>query len=608
MSDAVTANPALSAVGYALVAFLWQGAAIGSLTAIALAIFRRSQAPMRYAIACAGLGLLAVAPVVSAMRYASNMPENVVASSISRGSLADFSPAPAAASASPDRADLSGRSVALLEPHLPLIVMFWAGGVGLGGIKLFAGWWKLRRLCRAAVAVSPAAWSASLRDMAGRLGVTKRIRIVTSTLIDVPAVVGWIRPAIVVPAALLANLPATYLDAVLAHELAHLRRRDYLVNALQCGVEVLLFYHPAVWWVSRQVRVEREHCCDDDAAIVCGDRLEYARAIASLEELRTERSRLALAASGGHLLTRVRRLVEPSFVSGPKMSGGMIMMLTLSAVLLYSGLHIAAADRVEAEPIASVTAPAVLTPPAPVAPPAIQRIAKRSSAARAGSIQVAATQAPPVASGSIAGRVIDPDGGVVPGVTIVVSSPVMAAARSIVTSARGEFGIADLAPGTYDLTLSLMGFKTARGQVNVVPGRRSSIGFRLELGSLSESLTVNGVASGPQPPVVVEPAAVTGAPQTPIRVGGDIREPRLLKQVLPVYPAAALAAGIGGTVIIEAVISRDGTVAGAKVVQGVPELDAAALTAVGQWLYRPTMLNGQPVSVIVTVTMTFVVR
>ena len=610
MSDSLTGSPALSAVGYALVAFLWQGAAIGALTALALTLSRRAQATVRYAVACTGLALMAVAPVVSATQFALNVPAGAVSGPVSSAPLADFRalPAPVAAKSSPQV--LSAQLRTRLEPHLPLIAILWSCGVGLGGIKLFAGWWRLRRLCRTAVIVSPAGWSASLRGMAERLGVTGPIQIVTSSLINVPLAFGWIRPAIVVPAALLASLPAAYLDAVLAHELAHIRRRDYLVNALQCVAEVLLFYHPAVWWVSRQVRVEREHCCDDDAANVCGDRLEYARAIASLEEFRTGRVQLALAASGGHLLTRVRRLVEPSFVSGPKMSGGMMMVLTLSALLLYGSLHAGAANRIATAPSAPVPVASAVTSPAlpPAAPRVDHRTSVRKSDARPRSIQVAAPQAAPLALGSISGKVIDPSRAVVPGVTVLVSSPLMSAARSLVTSGRGDFGLAGLTPGTYDLTLSLTGFKTARGQVNVLAGRGSSIRFRLELGSLEEGVTINGIASDTQPPPSVARAPAADAPQLPIRVGGDIQVPKRVRDVKPVYPAAALAAGIGGTVIIEAVISKDGTVSDARVVQGVPELDEAALAAVNQWLYKPTMLNGQPVSVLVTATLTFVVR
>ena len=102
------------------------------------------------------------------------------------------------------------------------------------------------------------------------------------------------------------------LEAVIAHELAHIRRHDYLVNLLQATVETLLFYHPASWWISRQIRVEREHCCDDMAVELCGDRLTYARALADLEQMRGADMKLALAASGGSLIRRIRRLLGVS--------------------------------------------------------------------------------------------------------------------------------------------------------------------------------------------------------------------------------------------------------------------------------------------------------
>ena len=114
-----------------------------------------------------------------------------------------------------------------------------------------------------------------------------------------------------VPAATLAGLSASQLELVLAHELAHIRRRDYLVNLLQTAVETLLFYHPAVWWVSGRMRVEREHCCDDLAVAACGNPVGYARALADLEGLGTRGPVLAMAASGGSLFDRVARLVTP---------------------------------------------------------------------------------------------------------------------------------------------------------------------------------------------------------------------------------------------------------------------------------------------------------
>jgi hypothetical protein len=133
--------------------------------------------------------------------------------------------------------------------------------------------------------------------------------VMQSAMVAVPALVGWLRPVILLPASVVTGMPATHLDAVIAHELAHVRRHDYLINALQAVVETLLFYHPAVWWCSRQVRIEREHCCDDLAVMACGDRVEYATALANLEELRRGDMPLALAVTDGPLLGRVRRLL-----------------------------------------------------------------------------------------------------------------------------------------------------------------------------------------------------------------------------------------------------------------------------------------------------------
>src|SRR4029078_2673053 len=109
---------------------------------------------------------------------------------------------------------------------------------------------------------------------------------------------------IVVPVSALAGLSPQYVEALLAHELAHVRRSDYLVNVIQSVIETLVFYHPAVWWLSRQIRIEREMCCDDLAAATCDDRVTYAHALASLEELRSSTPALAIAADGGELLTR----------------------------------------------------------------------------------------------------------------------------------------------------------------------------------------------------------------------------------------------------------------------------------------------------------------
>jgi hypothetical protein len=148
------------------------------------------------------------------------------------------------------------------------------------------------------------------RELGRRLGLHRAVTLLESAAVAVPVVVGWLRPVVLVPASTLAGLAPKQLEAILAHELAHIRRHDYLVNLFQAVVETLLFYHPAVWWVSTQIRRERENCCDDLAVAVCGDRLGYARALVELEGLRGAAPRLAMAVSGGSLSGRVRRLVS----------------------------------------------------------------------------------------------------------------------------------------------------------------------------------------------------------------------------------------------------------------------------------------------------------
>ena len=161
-------------------------------------------------------------------------------------------------------------------------------------------------------------------------------------MVRVPTVVGYLRPVILLPASVIVGLPPAHLDAVLAHELAHVRRHDYIVNVLQSVVETLLFYHPAVWWCSRQVRIEREHCCDDVVVEACGDRVAYATALAQLEELRGLNPMLSLNATGGRLIDRIRRLLGASPVNERRSATWTIaaaLTLVVAAIVLPGPEH-----------------------------------------------------------------------------------------------------------------------------------------------------------------------------------------------------------------------------------------------------------------------------
>ncbi len=197
---------------------------------------------------------------------------------------------------------------------LPWIVGGWlVGAVGLSLWRV-GGWLHLRRICRVGTRGASHETIQMFERLLERLRVSRPVRLLESTLARSPIVIGWLRPAVLLPVSIVAELPPQQLEMILAHELAHIRRWDFLWNLVQTAIETLLFFHPAVWWVSRQIRVERETCCDDMAAGIMGDRLLYARSLASLEEMRHGQKRrpdssLQVAADNEALLSRIRRVL-----------------------------------------------------------------------------------------------------------------------------------------------------------------------------------------------------------------------------------------------------------------------------------------------------------
>jgi GWxTD domain-containing protein len=183
----------------------------------------------------------------------------------------------------------------------------WAAGVVLFYLRGAAGWFAARRLRRAGVCSAAPFWQARARELASRMRVTKTVALLESALAEAPVVIGHLRPVVLLPIGLLSGLPAAQVEAILLHELAHIRRRDYLVNLMQAAVEGVLFYHPAVWWISGVMRSERENCCDDLAVAATGSALEYASALIAIEGMRTTGA--AVAATGGSLMKRIERLL-----------------------------------------------------------------------------------------------------------------------------------------------------------------------------------------------------------------------------------------------------------------------------------------------------------
>ena len=320
----------LDTAGWALVHSLWQGALVAFGYACFCAASSKAGANVRYAGGALALLLLLVLPVATACLsartpeglFAREAPasEGAWADSVSAGGRAPREGHAPAARAPQEQAaatvshasDVRGWVERRLASLLPWLVCAWLAGVLLLGSR-FAGAWLLVRRMRLSARPVPERFEELLARVSGRLRVRRAVRLCQSALVEVPTVVGHLRPLILIPAGALLGLTPQQLEAVLAHELAHVRRYDYAVNLLQTAAETLLFYHPAAWWLSRRVRAEREHACDDAAVEATGDVLLYARALAALEHLRaahTPPAALALAANGGSLMQRIQRLVN----------------------------------------------------------------------------------------------------------------------------------------------------------------------------------------------------------------------------------------------------------------------------------------------------------
>lgn len=292
------------ALGWVLLYFVWQGVIVGAVSAVLLWLLRHASARWRYAVCALALLLCLCIPTVHLL------------SLLSGTSLAQL----------PMAAPPAWR--AALQAWMPALVLAWSAGVGLMSLRLCLGLAWVGRLRRQAVA-APAIWQARLDALALRMGLHRRLPLKLHAGLASPVTVGFWRPVILLPAALLSGMPVALLEALLAHELAHVRRWDYLVNLLQSVAEALLFFHPVVWWLSARMRAEREQVADALAAQALQDPQQLATALhaLSLHTAAPQHSGLLMSARGGALLTRIERLMAP----GPDTAG---WKLAVPALLL----------------------------------------------------------------------------------------------------------------------------------------------------------------------------------------------------------------------------------------------------------------------------------
>ena len=307
------------AVGWTLLHSLWEGAAIALALALVFGVARSSR--VRYGAACLAMVAMLIGFGVTFWRLAPHQSGAVITRAhdlpFAANAVGDDKPSPKAGS-SWDASDF-----------LPWLAPAWMLGVLLFQLRCIASWAAAGRMRGTGIYSAPEAWTSALDRLRARLKLTQPVLLMESCLAEVPVVIGHLRPMILMPVGLLAGLPAAQIESILLHELAHIRRADYLVNLIQTFLEGLLFYHPAAWWISRVIRMERENCCDDLVVETSGNALEYASALAALAELRTRE--VALAATGGNLVKRIHRLL-----ARPERQGAGIAPILSAGVLVVT--------------------------------------------------------------------------------------------------------------------------------------------------------------------------------------------------------------------------------------------------------------------------------
>lgn len=368
-----------------------------------------------------------------------------------------------------------------------------------------------------------------------------------SDLIAVPETFGLFRPVVLLPAEA-AEWNAERLRVVLDHEFVHIQRRDWLTQLIAQFSACVYWFHPLAWVALRQMRKERELACDDGVLRLGYRNSEYAQHLVDVaRSVRSNDGTLSASvamACRSQLETRVRAILNPTMNRGNATA-----MMKMSA-LVCTGVAILCFSSA------------------------------RSSAAPAG----------------VGGVVSDPSGARLPDAKILLSAKGSQPVATVAGPA-GEWEIRTLPPGDYRLEVRAPGFRLYQQQITVAPDRDTRLDVQLNLGSIEDTITVQG-----------ETAFVPGgaAPQR-IRVGGNVKPSRILQMVRPEYPQYLKDKGVSGVVILQAIISREGDVINVQVLSRDldPALIAAAVDAVKQWKYEPTLLNGVSVEIVTTINVNF---
>lgn len=539
--NAILLNPALQRLGLTLFHALWEGALIGLVAWVGLVLLRHRNPRTRYRWASAGLAVMVLAPVLTFAILGAGGQDQTLAVSEAAVWVAPIS-------------DGSGFGRIHLNQMFPWLALFWALGAALMVLRLGGGLWWLDRVYLAQARPAPPAWEATVQRLARRMGLSRRVRLLASDRADSPLALGWLRPVILVPASAFLALPSEALEAVLAHELAHLRRGDYLANLLQTLAEALLFFHPAAWWLSRQIRETREHCCDDAAAALLGDPLPLAQGLAALAALRRfphADPDPALAATRGNLMQRITRLFQPQPAPAPSLRG--LAILLVSATLLGATALVASQARGKAAPAPTrKAAETTLAVALDITPIASQPTAYTCKA---------------VITNRTTGTVL---------------------ARPTIIGIKGEPALVTIGGPAWDLAFEL----------------------RMDLSGTHATYTARLLKSGKLTAQQKGDWHLRAAVAGPDPVHDfDFKQIHVLHQPdPPAHPTEAKAQRIQGTVVVALIVGTDGVPESAEAVEGPEALRPTAVDYAKGWRFEPAKVDGKPVKARFKLTMPFRLR
>jgi beta-lactamase regulating signal transducer with metallopeptidase domain len=324
----ITLSSLMSAWGWALIDFLWQGAIVGVICAFLLMLFRHARAQVRYAIACSTLFLCFMLPVFNVIHALPKAnPQALHSIGIER----------AAPSTMTTTISLSSSTIHdTLHMQMPWLVLIWSVGCLFFALRMSFGLSWLSQTRGNALPNENMSLQTTFAQLLTRLNMQRPIQLLISHEIDSPMTAGCWKPIILMPAVMLTRLSPDLIEALLAHELAHIKRNDYLINLIQNLIEIILFFHPMVWWISKQIRIERENIADDLATSILQEPKQLAFALAALDEFQHDQSLLAPAAHGGNLMSRIQRLIKPTpFVFSWKITAA-ITSLALVCMTVYA--------------------------------------------------------------------------------------------------------------------------------------------------------------------------------------------------------------------------------------------------------------------------------